>query len=140
MGNKERWKRFRDLPPDIELAVAQLNEVFKRENVRLAYLFGSLGKGEQAHDVDLALLTDDQPAFRLREAITSHLGTERVDLVDLNRAPPVLRFEIVRTGTCLFAADDLILEQYELETLRLYRDARHHLSRQRELLQERMSR
>lgn len=140
VGNKERWKRFRDLPPDIEPALGQLTDLFKQENVQLAYLFGSLGKGEQGHDVDLALLTEDQLAFRLREAITRRLGTERVDLVDLNRAPPVLRFEILRTGTCLYAVDDLTVEQFELETLREYRDTHPLRSRQRKLLEERMSR
>lgn len=94
-------------------------------------------KGEQAHDVDLALLTEGQPAFRLREAITSRLGTERVDLVDLNQAPPVLRLEILRTGACLFAADDLVLEQFELDE---HHDTCLLRSRQRKLLEARMSR
>jgi hypothetical protein len=122
MGIAERWNRFRQVPPDVEEALQRLGPVFEREGVLLAYLFGSLGSEQPAQDVDLALLTGDTPAFRLRQAITSHLGTERVDLVDLQRASPVLRFEIVRTGRALYVVDMETQERFEMATVRLYRD------------------
>ena len=61
-------------------------------------------------------------AFRLREAIVDCLGTERLDLVDLERAPPVLRVEIVRTGRPLYVADRALLQRFELASIHLYRD------------------
>ncbi len=88
----------------------------------LAYLFGSLGRGEEGNDIDLAILVRDAPAFRLREAVVECLGTERVDLVDLQRASPVLRFEIIRTGRPIYIADENFQERFELATLHLYRD------------------
>lgn len=139
MGIAERWKRFRQLPPDIEEALARLTPLFEREGVLLAYLFGSLGRGETGQDVDLALLTRDTPAFRLRDAITSHLGTQRVDLVDLRRASPVLRFEIIRTGRPLYVADTETQERFEMATLRLYRDTAPLRRQQGEYLRRRMA-
>jgi predicted nucleotidyltransferase len=139
MGTAERWKRFRELPPDTEGALGRLIPLFEREGVHLAYLFGSLSRGEQAHDVDLAILTQGKPAFQLRAAITDTLGTERVDLVDLRKASPVLRFEVIRTGRALYARDAETQERFELETLRLYRDTAPLRQQQREYLKRRLA-
>ena len=138
MGIAERWTKFRQLSPDINQKLTQLILLFEKEEVLLAYLFGSLGRGQAGHDVDLAILIRGEPAFRLREAITDCLETERVDLVDLQRASPVLRFEILRTGQLLYAADLALSERFELATLRLYRDTAWLRRQQREYLRERM--
>jgi predicted nucleotidyltransferase len=139
MAIKERWQGFRELPPDVEQRLGRLIPLFEREGVLLAYLFGSLAQGREAHDVDLALLVRDQPAFRLRMPIADCLQTERVDLVDLRDAPPVLRFEIVRTGRLLYAADEEEQERFEMATIHLYRDTRFLRCQQRQYLRERFS-
>ena len=139
MGIAERWKKYRELPPNIEKALGKLTPLFESEGVLLAYLFGSISKGRVGNDVDLAILTRDTPAFRLREAITEFLGTERVDLVDLRSASPILRFEIISTGLPLYVADEMLRERFELETLHLYRDTDHIRRQQREYLKRRMA-
>ena len=131
MGIAERWKGFRELPVDIKQGLERLIPLFEQEGVILAYLFGSLARGQGGNDVDLAILVEDKPAFRLRDAIVDCLGTERLDLVDLQRAPPVLRFEIVRTGYPLYVSDLTLQERFEMATIHLYRDT-HHLRRQQE--------
>ncbi len=98
MGIVERWKRFRELPSDIEERLGRLTPLFEREDALLAYLFGSLSNGRAGQGVDLAILAWEGPAFRLRGAMTNCLGTDRLHLVDLQRASPVLRSEIIRTG------------------------------------------
>jgi len=118
--------------------LAQLIPIFAREGVQLAYLFGSLGQGLEGHDVDLAILTRGEPAFRLRPAISECLSTERLDLVDLRRASPVLRFEILHTGQLLYAADQALSERFEMATLQVYRDTAWLRRRQRAYLRERM--
>jgi len=138
MSIPERWDKFSELPTDIKQRLAQLNPLFEREGVQLVYLFGSLGQGPEGHDVDLAILTRGEPAFRLRPAITECLGTERLDLVDVRRASPVLRFEILRTGQLLYAAEPELVEHFELSTLRLYRDTAWLRRQQRAYLRERM--
>lgn len=138
MSIPERWDRFSELPSDIKQRLAQLIPLFEREGVQLAYLFGSLGQGQPGHDVDLAILTRSELAFRLRGAITECLGTERLDLVDLRRASPVLRFEILRTGQLLYAADQALSERFEMATLQVYQDTAWLRRQQRAYLRERM--
>lgn len=82
------------MPSDIEYKLDGLIPLFQREGVLLVYLFGSLGKGLPANDMDLAVMAEKIPIYQLREKISDILGTERVDLVDLRSASPVLRFEL----------------------------------------------
>ncbi|GAB4541562.1 MAG: hypothetical protein Kow0063_32500 [Anaerolineae bacterium] len=138
MSIPERWDKFPELPSDVKQRLARLIPLFEREGVQLAYLFGSLGKGQQGNDIDLAILTQGEPAFRLRSEITGCLGTERLDLVDLQHASPVLRFEILRTGQLLYAADPALSERFEMTTLQVYRDTAWLRRRQRTCLRERM--
>lgn len=139
MGIAERWKRFRELPEDLDRAVERLIPLFEREAVLLAYIFGSLGKGHKADDVDIAILIREKPAYSLRGKISECLGTERVDLVDLRRAPPLLRFEIVRSGQCLYARDKDVRGRFEMKTIHLYRDTAHLRKKQSEILKRRIS-
>lgn len=138
MSIPERWARVRQPSPNIKQKLTQLLPFFQQENVQLVYLFGSLSHAQQGRDVDLAILTKNEPAYHLREAITACLDTERVDLVDLRQASPLLRFEIVRTGQLLYAANETISEQFELATLRLYKDTAWLRRRQEAYLRERM--
>ena len=139
MAIKERWKGFPALPSKIEQTLEHLVPLFEQEGVLLAYLFGSLGTDREANDIDLAVLAQDKPAYRLREQIVECLDTERVDLVDLERASPVLRFEILRTGRPLYVVNTELEQRFELETLHLYRDTRFMRRRQEEYLRERMT-
>lgn len=74
-------------------------------DLRLLVLFGSLVKGRRPirGDVDLGAQCDgpaDLDALYL--AIAPRLGTDRVDLIDLRRAGPLLAFEVARAGRLLF--------------------------------------
>lgn len=139
MSIRDRWERFAALPDDINEAIGRLDGLFSRSGVQLAYLFGSLGRGESSQDVDLALLGGTTPVFELRQAIAERLGTERLDLVDLAAAPPELRFEIIRTGRPIYVVDEDLLNDFELATIHLYRDTRHLRRRQAAHLRERMA-
>jgi predicted nucleotidyltransferase len=148
MAIKERWKGFAELPADIEQRLEQLPALLRAHGVLLAYLFGSLTRddlacdgapGDAANDVDLAVWSPDEPAYRLREPLVQCLGTERLDLVDLQRASPVLRFEILRTSRPLYVVDEAFQQRYEMQTLRVYRDTHFLRRRQREYLRERFA-
>lgn len=143
MAIPEKWRGFADLPADLVERLEGLPRLLEERGVRLAYLFGSLveaPRDARPEDVDLALLTDDEPAERLRSPLVEALGTGRVDIVDLATAPPVLRFEIVRSGRLVYARDDETLNRFELDTLHLYRDTAPMRARQAEYLRERMAR
>jgi predicted nucleotidyltransferase len=136
---RDRWKGFAELPDEVERSLRDLDELFARSGVQLAYLFGSLGRGESSHDVDLALLGGPTPVFELRRAIAERLGTQRLDLVDLADAPPLLRFEIVQTGHPIFVANNDVLNNFELATMHLYRDTQPLRKSQGRYLRERVA-
>jgi predicted nucleotidyltransferase len=69
--------------------------------VRLAVLFGSASRGEatRGSDLDVGVLLDAgrEDAAALEVALARATG-RRVDVVRLDAAPPLLRFEIARDG------------------------------------------
>src|SRR6202035_128075 len=73
--------------------------------VRLAAAFGSVGRGDErkGSDVDLGLLLEpDSAAVRQEVEAALARATERdIDVVYLNEAPPLLRFEVSRDGRLL---------------------------------------
>lgn len=72
--------------------------------VRLAVLFGSAARGEAApgSDLDVGILFDpgQESAAALEVALARATG-RRVDVVRLEAAPPLLRFEVARDGRVL---------------------------------------
>ena len=72
--------------------------------LRLAVLFGSAARGESGpeSDLDVGVLFDPGPdrAAALEVAL-ARAASRRVDLVRLETAPPLLRFEIARDGRVL---------------------------------------
>jgi len=72
--------------------------------VRLAVLFGSAARGQSGPrsdlDVGVRLEPGTETAAALEVALARATG-RRVDLVRLDTAPPLLRFEIARDGSLL---------------------------------------
>jgi predicted nucleotidyltransferase len=85
------------------------------EAILEAYLFGSHARGTAAahSDVDVAVYLgrsslDESPfgpAAELTARLMRALGTNDVDVVVLNRAPPLLYHRVLRDGVRLFARD-----------------------------------
>lgn len=90
-----------ELPPKLREHLREALERFPE--IRLAVLFGSVARGTETarSDLDLGVLLEaGSPVDRLWDidlAAGSALGRV-VDLIDLRRAPPLLRFEITRDG------------------------------------------
>jgi predicted nucleotidyltransferase len=86
-----------------------------RPEILEAYLFGSHARGvDQAHsDVDIAVFIDvekiDPGPFGYRSELTSllmsGLGTNAVDVVVLNSAPPLLYHRVLRDGSRVLSRD-----------------------------------
>ena len=103
-----------------------------RPGVVLAYLFGSLARGDAGplSDVDVAVKFSDQVRDRfgerlsIHDALCRHLGTDRIDLVDLDEGSPVLRFNVVRDGVVLKEADQLRVP-FEVKAMAEYFDTEH---------------
>lgn len=99
----------RDLTERLRAALAARPEILD------GYLFGSHARGEaRAHsDVDLAVFVDPAavPASpygyeaELTTALMGALGTNRIDVVVLNGAPPLLYHRVVRDGLRVLSRD-----------------------------------
>jgi Polymerase beta, Nucleotidyltransferase len=140
MGIQERWRGFKPLPPETRARLDLLPRLFQETGALLAYVFGSFPHHEAATDIDLAILPGDGGLGDLREKITDILNTERVDIVNLKTATPVLSFEVVSTGVLIFKKGDLVENSFELSTLREYRDTAHLRAVQAEMVEERNKR
>ncbi|MBI5528252.1 MAG: hypothetical protein HY897_18115 [Deltaproteobacteria bacterium] len=66
-------------------------------------------------------------------------GVIAVAVIDLCSAPPVWRFEVLRTGRLIYAVNDEAVNRFELETIHEYRDTAPLRKRLREHLRERFA-
>jgi len=111
-------------------------------DVSLAYLFGSLARGEARRDSDLDLAVlfsgTPPPASVAEIAVAAERVVGRsVDLVVLNSAPPLLAHEVVATGRLVVCRDDGERAAFEaLATIR-YLDTGHLRRIQHQYLRER---
>jgi len=84
--------------------------------LRMLVLAGSVAKARAtaSSDVDLGVLCEgefDSDALYL--AIAPRLGTDRIDLIDLRRASPLLAFEVARSGHLLFERQPGLFRQFQ---------------------------
>jgi len=97
------------------------------------YLFGSAARGTRGgkhSDVDIAVLTRSRGTSPRRfrslveyvQVACDALGTDRVDVVLLDRAPVALRHEVFREGKPQLVRDPEALARFRLESSREYLD------------------
>lgn len=103
-------------PGDTEGLAARLAAALEpRPEVLEGYLFGSRARGTAGpqSDVDVAVFVDPArvvpSAFgyeaELGTALMAALGTDRIDVVVLNAAPPLLHHRVLRDGVRVIARD-----------------------------------
>ena len=91
-----------------ELERRLLRALMPREEILEAYLFGSqaMGRAQRHSDIDVAVFVDERrtagPAYGYAAELTAYLmsalRSNQVDVVVLNRAPPVLYHRVLRDG------------------------------------------
>ena len=140
MGVAEKWKGLRPLPDNIRERLGLLTTLFEQAGVRLAYVFGSFLHKEASADIDLAVLPGNKGLEDLREKICEILGSQRLDLVNLRTASPLLRFEVLSTGSLIFKKDESVENRFELSVIREYRDTAHLRRSQARMLEQRKKR
>ncbi len=125
MAAESLRERLRDLPESVP-------------GLQLLVLFGSAAKGRRGakSDLDLAVLCEgssDLDALYL--ALAPRLRTDRLDLVDLRRAGPILAFEVARSGLLLFERSPGLFRQFQSLASRRYADTRKLREAQRRAIQ-----
>lgn len=126
--------------PTLQAAENSLVPFFQdREEIVLAYLFGSYitTSNRVPEDLDVAVLVDPE-LFRLLDrkasygyqaelttAMMNRLKLNRVDLVLLHRATPVLAYQVIHTGKAIFSRSEPLRRDFEIATLKRHADTRH---------------
>lgn len=103
----------------------------RRPEVDFAYLFGSQVSGQCStmSDIDIAVyvdVTDDRLVYQLKllERLQCLTGSVAVDLVLLNDAPPLLRYEVIKHGQVLKENKEKRVI-FEIRVLSEYMDTEH---------------
>lgn len=115
------------LPPLDQAAVERLVHALDRERVIAAMLIGSQARGTPGplSDVDVAVWHEPgldsgarlQLQLELARVASDALGTDEVDIVLLNQAPPLLRHRAVRDGRLLVERDPVARVRLEARAL-----------------------
>ena len=107
-------------------------------NLEGIYLFGSYASGAATagSDVDLAFLSDHPSVdplrrWKLQEQLAGFLNKD-VDLIDLQTATTVLRFEIITAGRRIFCPDEYFCDSFEMVAYSMYQ----HLQEERKEILE----
>lgn len=106
----------------------------QRRDVRFAILFGSsVARPDGARDIDLALSFDGPLSLMDLGAVAVQLEAaagKAVDLVDVDEATTLLRWEIVRVGRVVLARDEDALLEFLARVPLEYADLRPYLDRE----------
>jgi hypothetical protein len=125
--------RAHSLHHDVGHRLATIARALDRvPEVVFAYLFGSFGCGRPGplSDVDVAVYIDegvDLEGSRLEVigALTSHLGTDAIDVVVLNSAPIALAGRVLSQRRVIIDRRPFVRHRYESLTAREFLDFRH---------------
>ena len=126
--------------------------LFAKKEIVLAYLFGSSLKGMIGgrHDIDIAILLAPEPFETFENApnykheaeliaeLVHLLKHNRVDLVILNRATPLLAYEVIHKGNLLFSRSENQRIQFEVLSLKRHSDTKHLRTIKRIYIKERI--
>ena len=105
----------------------RLNPIFQDKGLQLALLFGSAasGKMHKQSDIDLAFLFNT-PAnvLSLTNKIIQLLHTDHIDVIDLRRASPLLKFSIMKHGMLIYEREPGIFNEFYSLAFRMYVDTK----------------
>lgn len=105
----------------------KLAPLFDGGGLQLAFVFGSAVSGHThgRSDIDLAFLPDGPlDIVALTNDVSRLLGTDSVDLVDLRRAGPLLKYAVARSGMLLYEREQGMFSSFYSLALRRYVDTR----------------
>jgi len=105
-----------------------------RKEILFAYIFGSQisGKSNKLSDIDIAVFINrklvEEKSYRygyqaeILSELMRHLKTERIDLVLLNNAPPLLKHRVIYYGELIYCVDESERINFQVDTINRYMD------------------
>jgi predicted nucleotidyltransferase len=113
--------------PSTEEIKKRLTPLFKDVELQLALVFGSTvtGKVKKQSDIDLAFLFDKPiDILALTNRVIRLLHFDEVDVIDLQRASPLLRFSVVKNGRLLYERSPGLFNEFFSLAFRRYVDTK----------------
>lgn len=114
----------------------------ERYRLEMILLFGSHAgdKINSESDVDIAIcgdrVLDEKEKIRIVYEICNIIGSDKVDLVDIKTAPPLLKKEIFKNYRILCLKNPILLYQLELTGMYEFRESEILYQMRHERLQE----
>jgi len=123
----------------------KLDKIFKKNQVVLAYLFGSAARKKLTplSDIDVAVLFSDKvkkeeyfdKRLKLAEEIDKALGIYKTEVVCLNEAPPLLKHRVVFEGISIYVSNLTLKRNFELQVLQEYEDFNYYLEKSYKIME-----
>ncbi len=104
---------------------SRLSPLYKGKRLRLVILFGSAasGKTHRNSDIDIAFLFERSvDILELTNTVIRLLHNDNVDVIDLRRASPLLKFSAVKKGKLLFEKTPGEFNEFYSLAFRMYVD------------------
>jgi len=105
----------------------RLKPFFQDKGLQLALLFGSAAsdKMHKQSDIDLAFLFDTPTdLLSLTNNVIRLLHTDIIDVIDLRRASPLLKFTAMKYGVLIYERDPGIFNAFYSLAFRMYVDTK----------------
>jgi hypothetical protein len=121
-------RNLQEVKSIIDVNIKKLIEEF---NISLIYVFGSYAKGTNTEnsDLDIGILIngDTSPMTRLSvlNEMVGILDREDIDLIILNEADEVLKFQVIKYGKLIYVRDLTEKVLFEARTMSEYMDMEH---------------
>jgi predicted nucleotidyltransferase len=116
----------------MDLPISKISQILKKYPIEQAYLFGSHVHGTVTplSDIDIAVLylpnaDTDKTETALYADLSNMLKTDNIDLVNLDRATPLLAHRAVLLGKPLLQHDPHHAAMFQTKILHAYEDTRH---------------
>ena len=120
---------------DIETIKEQLNnhltEFVEEFGISLIYIFGSIARNKQREDsdIDIAIylnrMVDAYTKLSIFGRLVDIFKREDIDLVILNDANEILRFQVIKYGINIYKDKELNRVLFEAESMSRYMDMEH---------------
>ncbi len=109
---------------------SKITELAHKYGLRLVLLFGSQATGQihKESDIDVAYLPKESLDFNqecyLNYEFTNIFRQDRVDTVDIKKAPPLLMYAVFDRPKILFQIDDKVFSIYQAYAFKRYIEAK----------------
>lgn len=111
----------------IEEIKDRLTPFFKEEGLQLVIIFGSAvtGNAHKHSDIDIACLFDRSfDILAITNQVIKLLRTDNIDVVDLKRSSPLLKYSAVKNGCLIYEKEDGIFNEFYSLAFRMYVDTK----------------